>query len=129
MVEHCVSFKGMLFSLQYFCGLIIAFKKKGNIELYIVIIDTSHIHGIINFTKGLLPINWCNEGTKDTFSLLNEPLFSCTYTLSNIIVKMKNRPIKTDKVMKLFSFALKLHIIWQFCKHFSTSNNKGKSVQ
>ena len=46
-----------LFSLQYFCGLIIAFKKKGNIELYIVMIDTSHIQGIINLIKGLLFIN------------------------------------------------------------------------
>ena len=67
-----MSFNGILFSLQYFWGLIITFKKNGSIELYIVIIDTSHIHGIINVTKGLLLINWCTDGTKETFSLLNE---------------------------------------------------------
>ena len=89
LTEHSKFCKGMLLSMQYFCGLIMMFKKNGSIVEKMVIIVVSNIHGMIKLTNGLLLINSYNEGMNSILSVLNDSLLSDIFHLVAISLVVK----------------------------------------
>ena len=98
LTEHSKFCKGILLSMQYFCGLIMIFKKKGSIVEKMVIIVVSNIHGMIKLTNGLLLINSYNEGMNSILSVLNDSLRSDIFHDNKPIDNTNNTPISNDNV-------------------------------